>query len=332
MNFQKWYLIFSTIIFSLTMINTYNPEISNDIDHYINIYSIKKLSPKLSDSSLYKNYFNNLKNKKYAPINELNKLGVISSWKIYSPKRKIKLAIIDTPIHYNNDNIRQISSESLKNFNTENPHGEHVLNIIKTINPNIEIISIPFYQNQKDNIKASNNALKVAIKENVDIINYSAGGTEYNQEEFNLLQKAKEKGIIVVVASGNEKCLKSSINNCNFFPAGHTNNLTNLIAVSSVNSANHLSKNSNAGTALSDISAYGDKIKSLYKNKYKIMSGTSQATAFVSGIISLAISHNTKINASNIKDFLCSSSTKLSHLKTVNKCSGIINSRNLISY
>ena len=320
-------------MFSIISIGIYNPYFIDSLEHKYNIIKLSsKKNPTESDSKIYYNFYNRMKNKIHYPVSQLDRLNIINSWRFFKPRKKITVAVIDTPINKIYSNIRQLASINLNLSNITNHHGEHVAHIIKAVNPKANIISIPFFSKNNNNIKNSNIALKKAIDLNVDIINYSAGGNTLDKEELFLLKKAKKKGIVVVVASGNDSCETQTnrYSPCRFYPALHSKNLSNTIAVSSLNLNNSIANSSNFGTAISDISAYGVEIPSLYNGKVKKLSGTSQATAFVTGIISLALSHNTRINSKNIKKHLCSSSTKDRKLSKINRCGGIINSEKLL--
>ena len=117
----------------------------------------------------------------------------------------------------------------------------------------------------------------------VDVINMSLGGTTLNHEMKVEIQKAINKGICVVCASGNE----AKGDDGNVDEISYPAYFRECIAVGSVTKKQIASKFSNSNFNV-DLVAYGDAICSCYpNNKYATCSGTSQATPMVSGFLVL---------------------------------------------
>ncbi len=181
-------------------------------------------------------------------------------------------------------------------------HGTHIAGIIAAekkdevqgIAPQARIMSLKYYDPKTpglDNLRNSTRALRYAVRMGARIINYSGGGTEPNAEELQILRKANEKGILLVAAAGNEK---SNSDNRPFYPAGYR--LSNILSVAAVDSNSLMLPSSNYGRKSVDVAAPGLKILStLPGGKLGYMTGTSQATAYVSGtaaqILSLRRGH-----------------------------------------
>ena len=249
-------------------------------------------------------------------------------------KKKIVVALIDTGIQYNHpflkDNIYTVKGKvKFNNFgmdftgNGKRPtahdyhgHGTQMAGIIKSVNHKVQILALKYYKQfakGKRNMEASNKALRYAIDNNVDIINYSGGGPRYDIEEYSLLKEAQRKGILVIVASGNEGLNIDQKNNT-FYPANYT--LDNIISVNAHDEYTKLIKASNYGSRNVDISAPGYRIKSSnIGSHYGYGSGTSQATAFVSGVASLILASNPNLNYKDVKSIIINSSDKIKHLK-----------------
>lgn len=85
-------------------------------------------------------------------------------------------------------------------------HGTHVAGIIATYSKDADYCLI-IIKNYDEKIKTTENttilAFNHAIKANADVINYSGGGEEFLLEEYEAIQKALNRGIIVVTAAGN---------------------------------------------------------------------------------------------------------------------------------
>ena len=172
-----------------------------------------------------------------------------------------------------------------------NGHGTHIAGIIAKINPKARLHILKYYNPKADgyqNLKATVRALKYAINLGVDVINYSSGGPEKSPEEQKLFMLAKKKGILIVSAAGNEFRDIDIPNGEGFYPASYT--FENIITVGALDKNMKKVNSSNWGTKSVDIFAPGKKIKSAFPN-YQIaeMTGTSQATAFVSGAVSLIL-------------------------------------------
>lgn len=121
-----------------------------------------------------------------------------------------------------------------------------------------------------------------------DIISMSLGSTANppNSALKKAIDKATSKNIVCVAAAGNEGVSKSN------YPAKYEN----VISVAAVSKNKSITSWSNTGTDV-EFSAPGDNIYSTYLDgRYAILSGTSQAAPFVSGIIALLMSYHRKGN------------------------------------
>ena len=165
-----------------------------------------------------------------------------------------------------------------------NGHGTHVAGLIlQNLNQmNIKILPLKYYSKMatgEQNLKRSLSALRYAIDQKVDIINYSGGGNLPSAEEEVLFKIAEKKGISIVAAAGNEG---SNNDQVGFYPANY--NTKNIITVTAVNNKFRLLNKSNFGRSNVLIAAPGEDISSLgIGGKIVKMSGTSQATGIVTG-------------------------------------------------
>lgn len=140
---------------------------------------------------------------------------------------------------------------------------------------------------------------KETLKRNVDAY-YAA----YVAEMQRHIDHAYNKGAMLIAAVGNNT--KETLN----YPAG----LKNVIGVSSVGTdqgEKELSAFSNYNSS-AFVCAPGYKIKSTHlSNNYKEMSGTSQATPYVSGLAAIAKSINPNITQDEFKQLLIDTSEDL---------------------
>jgi len=191
------------------------------------------------------------------------------------------------------DDIHGWNFVSADNHLTDNHgHGTHIAGIIGAeagngkgiagISPDVSIMCLKYFDPKipnTDNLKNTVNAIRYAIRMNANIINYSGGGTEFSQDERDAIDQARKAGILFVAAAGNER---SNSDVHRYYPADY--GLTNIISVTAVDPSVSVLPSSNYGITTVDIAAPGQNILSLLpNNSYGYMTGTSQATAFVTG-------------------------------------------------
>ena len=193
-------------------------------------------------------------------------------------------------------------------------HGTHIAGIIGAeagngkgisgIAPDVSLMILKYYDPKvpnTDNLKNTIQAMQYAVKMGAHIINYSGGGTEYSQEEHDAVEAAEKKGILFVAAAGNER---SNSDEHHYYPADY--HLKNIISVTAIDPTSEVLSSSNYGTNSVDIAAPGQSILScLPNNTYGLMTGTSQATAFVTGAAVLVMAEkNLYNNAQEVKNFI----------------------------
>ncbi len=182
----------------------------------------------------------------------------------------------------------------------EHGHGTHIAGIIQSESGDRDVryMSLVYYRNGIDGesaLKNSIEAVRYAIAMNADIINYSGGGNLANSEERAVFEEASRKGILVVAAAGNEA---SNSEKNPFFPANY--HLPNIISVTATDgNANGLLPSSNFGEKSVAVAAPGKDIRSTVPGGgYGLMTGTSQATAFVTAA-AVRILQSTRYEPSN---------------------------------
>lgn len=257
-------------------------------------------------------------------------INIVEAWKKFEGKKEIVVAVIDTgidPAHpFLKDNLYTISgktssdnygvdfSKNAKNKNQPidtHGHGTHVSGIIKSVFPNVKILSLKYYDKTasgKDNLDSTIAALRYAVDSNVDIINYSGGGPEADYAELEILKRAEAKGILVIAAAGNEESNIDNKKNA-YFPASYK--LSNIITVTAHNESLQILSSSNYGKESVDIAAPGYQIKSaLNLGRAGFLTGTSQATAFVSGVVAMVKSQYPNITPEKMKNIIINSAKK----------------------
>ena len=195
-----------------------------------------------------------------------------------------RIAVIDTGIHrtaWLNKDRYGLCGTGHKDFTGKgiidaNGHGTNISSLIHEQARKARYcqVILKYYHNDKTRGKLSDfvNALRHAIKLKVDVINISLGGYGSDKFEKKLIAYALKKGIKIVAAAGNDN---RNIDKIPFYPAAYDKRIVVV--------GNKGHKKSNYGKKV-DYFAKGINRKGIYPFA-KYMTGTSQATAVVSGII-----------------------------------------------
>lgn len=192
-------------------------------------------------------------------------------------------------------------------------HGSHIAGIIGAeagnnkgiagISPKVSLMILKYFDPKvpgTDNLKNTVNSIRYAVKNGAKIINYSGGGTEFSQEEKDAIEEARKAGILFVAAAGNER---SNSDTHKYYPADY--GLSNIISVTAIDPSTEVLASSNYGVETVDIAAPGQNILSTLPNSaYGYMTGTSQATAFVTGAAVLVMSHHRDFSAEEAKKYI----------------------------
>lgn len=205
----------------------------------------------------------------------------------------VVIGMIDTPIDIDHDSLHS----PIERINLVPPgdernrlHGTEVAGIMISQNPRIGIapdarlVAISAFSTNPQNPdeRRSNSglvakALELAIQKNVHVLNLSfAGGSDPIVDK--LVQAALQKGIVVVASAGNGGPGA---------PPAYPAALPGVIAVTAVDQAESVFSRANRGDYI-DLSAPGVNILTTApRGAFHIASGTSLATAHVSGLIAL---------------------------------------------
>lgn len=214
-------------------------------------------------------------------------------------------------------------------------HGTHIAGIIGAeaenkkgisgISPEVSLMVLKYFDPKvpnNDNLKNTISAIEYAVKMGAHIINYSGGGTDFSQEEHDAVEKAEVQGILFVAAAGNER---SNSDKFHYYPADYK--LKNIISVTAIDPTTEVLSSSNYGTETVDIAAPGQNILScLPQNTYGLMTGTSQATAFITGAAVLVMAHKKLYNsAEEVKKYILATGDSTSSLVGKTKTSRQLN-------
>ena len=219
----------------------------------------------------------------------------------------IKIAIIDTGCDVEHPNLKDRiinvmnftddDKGSINNVTDYVGHGTHVAGIISAsdigekgiigVAPKCDLFILKALTRSGGKNSWVIEAIKYAVRHNVDIINMSLGSEQPSPEMYEAIKRAIDKGICVVVASGNNGDNISNTNELNY-PASYNE----CISVGSVKYSKSNSRFSASNNEV-DLVAFGEGynsrgILSCYPNGlYQELKGTSMATPFISGALAL---------------------------------------------
>jgi subtilisin family serine protease len=256
-------------------------------------------------------------------------MGAIKAWDITTGSRNVVVAITDTGIDYQHPDLVANVWTAPKAFNLtfgsttyncpagsrgfnlitlacdpndDNFHGTHVAGMIGAsgnnqtgvagVNWQVSLLSLKFLGPYGSGSVADGiNAIAAAVQlkqqgVNIRVINASWGTSTYTASLLAALNDAAANDILVVAAAGNNGLDTATYA---FYPANF--NLPNLLSVAATDNQDKLADYSNYNSELVHIAAPGSSILSTSPNNdYRTLSGTSMATAYVSGAAALLLS------------------------------------------
>jgi subtilisin family serine protease len=262
--------------------------------------------------------------------------GFAEAWTTTTGSANVKVAVIDTGVDYTHPdlaaNIDRNTADAPGNgvdddgngytddyygFNAivdsgdpydDNEHGTHVAGTIGAVGNNgvgvagvnwtAAIVPVKVLDSDgAGTIVDIVRGMEYAARRGVRIINMSLGGAGYSAVFQRSIHLAKDAGILVVVAAGNE-----AMDNDIFpsFPASFAD--SNVISVAAVDQNDQLAYFSNYGAESVDLSAPGvDIVSTVPGSGYDSFSGTSMASPHVAGVAALLLAINDRFSFTDIR-------------------------------
>ena len=239
-------------------------------------------------------------------------IDALGAWKIRTDASSVVVAVLDSGIRYTHEDLAAnmwhdplppnedfYTSNTYGNNNDamdDNGHGTHCAGIIGAVGNNgIGITGIAWNVqlmpckclDQNGSGAASDIILSVeyAMAHGATIFNCSWGVPSYSDALLAALMRARTKGIILVVAAGNEGVDNDEAPS---YPASYE--LDNIVTVAATTQEDHLACFSNYGANTVSIAAPGSGIYSTFAtsdSSYATESGTSMAAPYVTGSFAL---------------------------------------------
>lgn len=213
----------------------------------------------------------------------------------YSQGEGVKVAVLDSGCASHVDLDENVlpgaaTVAGCVDWDDKNGHGTHVAGIIAALANNIGVIGVApkckivpikvLGDNGLGNMKSIVDGVYKAIELKVDIISMSLGTYKNHPELHKAVREANDKGIIIVASAGNNP------NKPITYPAAYPE----VIAVSALDQSGKRAVFAAKGDEL-DASAPGVEVYSTYlNNQYALLSGTSQAAPYISGMCAVLLS------------------------------------------
>lgn len=197
-----------------------------------------------------------------------------------------------------------------------NGHGTHVAGTIAAerndigvtgIAPDADIMPIRVLDENGDgSIHDIAAGIYYAIENGADVINLSLGGNSPTVVVESAIRTAFDKGVVVVMASGNESDTVPA------FPAQYADQWGIAVGATDRNDNSAWFSNQAGSTPLDYVVAPGVSVRStLPEDRYGFLSGTSMAAPHVSGIVALMLEANPTLTPSQVETHLIGTTTAI---------------------
>lgn len=227
----------------------------------------------------------------------------------------IKVAVFDTGIDTDNSDLKVSGGisfvEGIQSYDDDNGHGTAMAGILASslnhqglvgVAPKIELYSVKVLD-KNGNGYYSNiiQGIEWAIKNHIDIISMSFGGTQYSDILYDAIREATYNDILIVAASGNDG------SNDILYPADYPD----VVCVGATDKNNDIAPFTNTGKQM-DLVAPGVDVETISTKGTSIkVSGTSAAAQHVAGAAALVWSLDKNLSVEQLKAVIYKNSTPL---------------------
>lgn len=296
-----------------------------------------------------------------------NKLGVFgvdigaeAAWDVETGKEDLLVAVIDTGLDYNHNDLKENSWSNLAELNgkagvdddgngfiddihgydfanndadpfDDHGHGSHCSGTIGAkgndgagivgVAWNVKIMGVKFLGGDgSGSLEAAVQSIKYATKMGAKIMSNSWGGGGYSEILKEAIQEANDHGIVFTAAAGNHS---GNNDDSPSYPASY--NLPNVISVAAIDNTGSLANFSCYGKKTVHVAAPGVNVYSSTPGGYESWSGTSMATPHVTGVAALLLSHEPNLTPEEVRTRLVRTSKPMATLKGKTASNGLVN-------
>ncbi len=294
-------------------------------------------------------------------------IQAFKAWEITKGDRRVKIAIIDTGMDYNHEDLKanvwtneaELNGkpgvdddgngyvDDIHGYDFANKdgdpmdghgHGTHCAGTIGAIHDNgigvagvmanVTMMPVKFLTDDGSGTTADAVlAIDYATKMGVDIMSNSWGGGGRSEALFDAIKRASDKGILFVAAAGNDA---TDNDQSPHYPSNYES--PNVISVAAHTNGDGLASFSCYGQRTVHVAAPGNKILStVTHNGYDVYSGTSMATPHVSGVLGLLLSKEAGLTVAEVKERLLRTSEPIRAYRKKTISGGRINAYNLLT-
>ncbi|TVX96835.1 S8 family peptidase [Cohnella terricola] len=237
---------------------------------------------------------------------------------------RVKVGVIDTGADFGHPDLHHSLERGINLLNRlappqdDNGHGTHIAGTIAAANALHGMIGVAprstiypvkaFDHNGTAYVSDIILGIEWCVRHQMDVVNMSFGMKTKSRSLLNAVNHAYHSGVLIVASSGND----GRVGDIDY-PAGYPH----TIAVGATNRASRIAKFTNRSSSI-DIYAPGDRIVSSWlSGKQREMSGTSMATAHVTGAVALLLSHKPELTPAQIKTIVKNSAKPLKNGKAL---------------
>lgn len=264
----------------------------------------------------------------------IDKLGLTEIHK-ETRGRDVSIAVIDSEVDGKHPDLQPAIKERYApagGASTPHTHGTGMAGAIVSkykllgVAPEANVFAIKVFDEKNASAEATSfqilQGLDHAIQKGVRIINMSFAGP-YDVMLERKLKEAHDKGIILVAAAGNAGPKSPPL-----YPAADPN----VIAVTAVDMNDQPFKMANQGKHVAIAAPGVDILVPSPNDAYQLTTGTSVATAHVSGVIALMLEKRPDLSPDDVRAILASTAKPLPGTRPVQTGAGLINPAQAMDY
>jgi subtilisin len=258
------------------------------------------------------------------------RIGANKAWSV-SQGKTVNVAVLDTGIYAKHPDLKADVKGGVNIINSKRPfyddngHGTHLAGTIGAVDngagiigvaPQVNLFAVKVLdENGRGSIKDIVAGLDWCVQNKMQVVNMSFGSDRPSAALHKAVKAAAGAGIVVVAAAGNDGS-KNSVD----YPAVYPE----TIAVGGINERDQLFVFSSQGPEIDLVAPATHVLSTARGGGYEKMSGTSMATAHVSGAAALLIAHNPEKGSAGVIKNLKATAENIKGLKSTQQGAGLV--------